>query len=49
MYIALDKNNRVTYIDDTVPGHDYFCPVCDSKMIVKRGDIRRHYFAHSSG
>lgn len=49
MYIALDKNNRVTYVDDTVPGHEYFCPVCKRKLIVKRGDIRRHCFAHSSG
>lgn len=49
MYIAFDDNNNLTYIDWAVPGNDYYCPVCRSKLSIRRGEVRHHYFAHMPG
>ena len=49
MYIAMDGENRLIYIDDTVPGRTYFCPVCLRGLSARRGEVRHHYFAHLPG
>lgn len=42
------KDNRV-YIDDTHSNKDYYCPYCGAPLITKKGEIRRHHFAHKHG
>ena len=46
MLIAVDKDKNRIHIDDTEKGHDYFCPSCGEKLILKKGDIMSHHFAH---
>ena len=49
MYIAIDKNNQLCSIDNAVPGWDYYCPVCERKLLARRGEIRQHCFSHMPG
>ena len=46
MYIALDTNNLRTHINNAISRGEYFCPCCGAPLIVKRGDVIRHHFAH---
>ena len=48
MFIALDKNGKRVYIDDTSSSEEYFCPCpsCQGKLIVRKGQINVHHFAH---
>lgn len=48
MFFANDINGIKTHIDDAAIGQLFFCPVCNGKMIQKRGDINAHHFAHIS-
>ncbi len=43
---ALDPYDRRVHVDDTVSNMDYFCPVCGTPLIPRRGNVRRHHFAH---
>ena len=27
-------------------GQDFSCPICENKVVLKRGDVRRPHFAH---
>ena len=47
MYIALNSNFKRTHIDDAPSNDDYFCPFCKAPLDIRRGDIRRHHFAHA--
>lgn len=47
MYIALNSNFVRTHIDDAFSNDDYFCPFCKAPLDLRRGDIRRHHFAHA--
>ncbi len=44
MFTAIQDNKRIS-IEDYVQG-DVFCPVCNEKLIIKRGDINAHHFSH---
>ena len=46
MIIALDKNNNRIHIDETERKNDYYCPSCGKPLIIRKGEIRRHHFAH---
>ncbi|BDC95039.1 competence protein CoiA family protein [Treponema saccharophilum] len=46
MYIAFDSNFSRVHIDDCVIREKYFCPYCKSPLVVRKGDVRRHHFAH---
>ena len=46
MRIALDKNGNRVHIDSAKVGEEYFCPSCGSGLILRKGDIRIHHFAH---
>lgn len=48
MKIALDKDNNRVYIDDTHVKKQYFCPTCGEELILKKGDIKAHHFAHKA-
>lgn len=46
MIFALDKENKKIHIDMAVSKGDYFCPYCDKPLVVRKGEIRQHHFAH---
>ena len=48
MFFANDAHGKKVYIDDSVPMQSYFCPACGNKMILRRGNIVAHHFAHSA-
>lgn len=43
---AINKNGLFVHVYDAIEGEDYFCPQCNAKMVLKRGDVRDHHFAH---
>ena len=47
MYIALNNNFIRTHIDEASSSEEYFCPFCKAPLDLRRGDIRRHHFAHA--
>ena len=47
VYIALNSNFIRTHIDEATSNNDYFCPFCKAPLDLRRGDIRRHHFAHA--
>lgn len=49
MIIAWDKDNIRTHIADTKSNQEYYCPYCGAPLTVKKGDIRKHHFAHKIG
>lgn len=48
MLFAFDENECRVHIDDTQSSKKYYCPYCGVPMILKKGDVRQHHFAHSS-
>ena len=48
MQFAVDKDDNRIWIEDTFSNQAYFCPYCGTELITKKGDIRRHHFAHRS-
>jgi ssDNA-binding Zn-finger/Zn-ribbon topoisomerase 1 len=46
MLFALDKDNKRLHIEKTFTNQDYFCPLCGEKLVLKKGRIRIHHFAH---
>lgn len=46
MFFAVDSNNNRVHIDDTLPNVEYFCPSCGGKLIIRKGNINAHHFAH---
>ncbi|MCR5837149.1 MAG: hypothetical protein K6G88_11635 [Lachnospiraceae bacterium] len=49
MLFANDENKNKVYIDDTNRQSKYYCPSCESELILRMGEMRRHHFAHASG
>lgn len=45
---ANDYNDNRVHIDDTHSNQQYYCPSCGVPLVVKKGDIRHHHFAHSA-
>lgn len=49
MLIALNNNNKERVsIKDALINEKYFCPLCKEELILKKGLIRCHHFAHKS-
>ena len=48
MQFAVDKDDKRVWIENTHSNQAYFCPYCGTELITKKGDIRRHHFAHHS-
>ena len=45
---ALDVNGNRVFIEKASTMNDYFCEACNGKMIVKKGFVRLHHFAHAA-
>ena len=48
MQFAVDKDDKRVWIENTHSNQAYFCPYCGTELITKKGDQRRHHFAHRS-
>lgn len=48
MFYAKDSNGKRVFIDNAVVMEDYFCPICGAELVMRKGDIRLHHFAHKS-
>lgn len=48
MRVALDINGNRIHIDDSHVKEQYFCPVCGEELIIKKGQIKVHHFAHKA-
>lgn len=46
MLFANDYNDRRVHIDETQSNQEYYCPSCGAPLVVKKGEIRQHHFAH---
>lgn len=46
MFYALDGHNRRISAEEATKGVEYFCPCCNSEVILKRGKVKVHHFAH---
>ena len=49
MYIAFDRNFNRVHIEDSIVREKYFCPYCQCPLIVRKGDVRQHHYAHARG
>lgn len=48
IYTALnDKGVRID-ISDATSIENYYCPICNESLIVKKGEIKAHHFAHKN-
>lgn len=46
MLFANDYNDRRVHIDETQSNQEYYCPSCGAPLIVRKGEVRQHHFAH---
>lgn len=46
MLFAIDYNDERVHINDTKSNKEYYCPACGAPLITRKGDIRKHHFAH---
>lgn len=43
---AHDQTGSLVSVENAVPGQQYFCPACSSRLILRRGAIKKPHFAH---
>lgn len=48
MLIAINNNKERVSIKDTLINEKYYCPLCGEELVMKKGMIRRHHFAHKA-
>lgn len=48
MFYALDEFGNRLHISCAVSGQAYYCPVCKSRVLIRKGDIVSHHFYHKS-
>ncbi len=48
MRVALDINGKRIHIDQSHVKEKYFCPECGEELIIKKGKIKVHHFAHKA-
>ncbi|MGO1923657.1 MAG: competence protein CoiA [Jeotgalicoccus sp.] len=46
MYIANDKHGTQILAHDAVKSERYFCPVCDTPVVLKAGSVKVPHFSH---
>lgn len=45
-YAYINSNNNFVSAKEASKGQDYFCPKCNTEIILKKGKIRTPHFAH---
>jgi len=46
---ALSSDDELCFAGDSEKGKDYYCPSCGESVILRKGKIKIHHFAHRSG
>lgn len=46
MFIALGNEKERVHISDSKKDTDYYCPICGESLIIRKGTINAHCFAH---
>lgn len=49
MIVALDKDLNRIHVEDAVAKQECYCPYCGERLFQRKGEIRRHHFAHMPG
>lgn len=49
MFFGNDSFNNKVHIDSSSAKVEYHCPICDSKLVRRMGEIKAHHFAHIKG
>ncbi len=49
MFFGNDSFNNKVHIDDSSAKVKYHCPLCDSPLVRRMGEIKAHHFAHAKG
>ena len=49
MIVALDKDFNRIHIEDAAAKQEYYCPYCGERLFQRKGEVRRHHFAHMPG
>ena len=49
MIVALDKDLNRIHIEDAVAKQECYCPYCGDRLFQRKGEVRRHHFAHMPG
>lgn len=46
MFIALNKEKKRIHISDSEKGKDYYCPICEKSLSIRKGTVNAPHFAH---
>lgn len=46
MILAVDENGGQVLAENAEKGRHYFCPVCDSRVTLKKGPVKTAHFSH---
>lgn len=49
MQFGVDDNGARVHIDSSMHGRSYYCPTCGHRLVMKKGDVKVHHFAHYPG
>ena len=49
MIVALDKDFNRIHIENAVAKQECYCPSCGARLFQRKGQLRRHHFAHMPG
>jgi len=49
MIVALDKDFNRIHIENAVAKQECYCPSCGERLFQRKGQLRRHHFAHMPG
>ena len=49
MIVALDKDFNRIHIENAVAKQECYCPSCGACLFQRKGQLRRHHFAHMPG
>lgn len=48
MFIELNNKHQKVPINKAESITNYFCPICNNKLCIKKGDIRAHHYSHTN-
>ena len=46
LWYAKDEKNNIITIDKAEQNKKYYCPICESEVIPRLGDLITHHYAH---
>lgn len=46
MFIAVNDKKEKVHISKAVKGNNYYCPICNNRVIMRTGSTNQHHFSH---